>query len=78
MSAALSAASARIRHIRLKNLHVEGTFNGASLWGFDEEHRIEDVSVDGIYVHNGGKIEKIIGEIPYRDLKFADPIRMEK
>ena len=45
-----------------KNLHVEGTFNGALLFGFDEEHRIEDVSVNGIYVHNGNKVEKFTGE----------------
>ena len=57
---------------------MEGTFNGASLWGFDEDHRIEDVSVDGIYVHNGGKIEKFTGEIQYRKREFADPIRMEE
>ena len=69
---------ARIHHVRLKNLHVEGAFNGALLWGFDEEHRIEDVSVDGIYVHNCGKIEKFTGEIPYRKREFADSIRMEE
>lgn len=69
---------ARIHHVSLKNLHVEETFNGASLLGFDEEHRIEDVSVYGIYVHHDGKIEKYTGEIPYRELKFAEPIKMEE
>ena len=69
---------AHIRHIRLKNLHVEGTFNGASLWGFDEEHRIEDVTIDGIYVHDGDQVVQFTRAIPYKKLEFADPIKIEK
>ena len=68
---------AHIRHIRLKNLHVERRFHGATLCGFDEEHRIEDVSVDGIYVHGADGVEKFTGEIPCRERKFADPIETE-
>ena len=68
---------ARIRRIRLKNLHVENVFQGAALAGYDEEHRIEDVSIDGIYVHKEDQIETFTGEIPYRRLEFADKIKME-
>ncbi len=67
-----------IRHIRLKNLHIEECFHGALLQGFDEDHRIEDVSIDGIYVYTGNGVKKYTGEIPYRVLKFADKIKMEK
>ncbi|MBO4304116.1 MAG: hypothetical protein J6A21_05980 [Lentisphaeria bacterium] len=65
-----------IRHILLKNLHVEGDFHGAALQGFDEEHRIEDVSVEGICVHNGDKVEKFSDRIPYKKREFADEIRL--
>ncbi|MBP5181810.1 MAG: hypothetical protein J6331_02155, partial [Lentisphaeria bacterium] len=64
-----------IRHILLKNLHVEGNFHGAMLQGFDEGHRIEDVSLEGVYVHNGDEVEKFTDAIPYRKREFADEIR---
>lgn len=67
---------ARIRHIQLKNIHVEDSFHGAALCGFDAEHRIEDVSIDGIYVHKGRTIEKFTGNIQYHVLKFADAIKI--
>ncbi|MBP5638975.1 MAG: hypothetical protein J6X55_05835, partial [Victivallales bacterium] len=69
---------ARIRHVKVKNLHVENAFQGASLCGFDEEHRIEDITVDGIYLHCGTQVVKFHGEIPYGKLEFADRIKMEE
>ena len=69
---------ARIHHVKVKNLHVENAFQGASLCGFDEEHRIEDITVEAIYVHHGAQIEKLQGEIPYGKLEFADKIKMEE
>ena len=65
---------ARIHDVRLKNIHVDGRFCGASLKGFDEDHRIEGVSIDGIFVHNGTLVERYCGPIPYRALEFADEI----
>ncbi len=67
---------AHIRHVRLKNLHVEESFHGAALRGFDADHRIEDVSIDGIYIHKGAAVEKFIGEIQYQALEFADAIKL--
>ena len=67
---------ARIHHVTLKNLHVEETFNGASLQGYDEDHRIENVVIRGIHVHRGGGTEEFTGEIPYRKREFADEIEM--
>ena len=69
---------ARIHHVKVKNLHVENAFQGAFLCGFDEEHRIEDITVEGIYVHQGAQVEKFQGEIPYGKLEFADKIKMEE
>ena len=63
----------KIRHVSLKNLHVENQFCGIALSGFDENHRIEDISIEGIFVHCGGEINEISGEIPYKKLEFADP-----
>ena len=62
----------------MKNLHVENAFQGASLCGFDEGHRIENITVDGIYVHHGDQVEKLQSEIPYGKLEFADKIKMEE
>jgi len=67
---------ARIRHIQLKNIHVEGCFHGAALCGFDAEHRIEDVLIEGIYVHKGNAVERFTGDIPYWKLEFADAIKL--
>jgi hypothetical protein len=69
---------ARIHDVKVKNLHVENAFQGASLCGFDGEHRIENITVDGIYVHRGAQVEKFQGEIPYGKREFADKIKMEK
>lgn len=69
---------AKIHHVLLKNLHVENAFHGADLCGFDEEHRIEDITVDGIYVHCGTQAVKFQGEIPYGKLEFADKIKVGK
>ena len=69
---------ARIHHVKVKNLHVENAFQGASLCGFDAEHRIEDITAEGIYVHHGAEVEKFQGEIPYGKLEFADKIKKEE
>ena len=66
---------ATIRHIHVKNLHVEGAFSGVQLSGYDDEHRIEDVTIENIYIHDGDNITKFSGEIPYRKLSFADPVK---
>ena len=68
---------ARIHHVTLKDLHVEETFNGASLQGYDEDHRIENVVIRGIHVHRGGETVKFTGDIPYRKREFADEIELE-
>ena len=67
---------ARIRQVHLKNLHVEKQFNGIVLSGYDEDHRIEDVSVEGIFIHNGDDVTEYTGELPYKTLEFSDPVRM--
>lgn len=69
---------ARIHHIHLKNLHVENAFRGASLKGFDEEHRIENITLENIYVHCDTGIERYPGEIPYIKCEFADKIKTEQ
>ena len=66
---------AMIRHIHIKNLHVEGAFSGVQLSGYDDEHRIEDVTIENIYIHDGDNVTKFSGEIPYRKLSFADPVK---
>ncbi|MBO4345903.1 MAG: hypothetical protein J5833_09100 [Victivallales bacterium] len=67
---------ARIRHVCIKDIHVEDCFHGAALRGFDADHRIEDVSIDGIYVHKGNFVERFTGDIPYHALEFADAIKL--
>lgn len=66
----------QIRRISVKNLNVAGVFHGVSLKGFDEEHRIEDVSVEGIYIHSGDQVKRYENEIPYVALEFADKIKL--
>lgn len=68
----------RIRQVSLKNLHVDGVFHGASLKGFDAEHRIENVTLENVYVHVGDKVYRYEDEIPYHALEFADKIRFVK
>ena len=67
---------ARIHHVTLAELHVEERFNGVSLQGFDEEHRIENIVIRGIHLHRNGCTEKFTGPLPYRKREFADEIEM--
>ncbi|MBE6404642.1 MAG: hypothetical protein E7040_01310 [Lentisphaerae bacterium] len=67
---------ASIKHVSLKNLHVEEEFCGISLSGFDDEHRIEEVALDGLYIHCGESVKAFTGELPYRKLSFADPVKI--
>ena len=67
---------ASIKHVSLKNLHVEEEFCGISLSGFDDEHRIGDITLDGLYIHRGESVKAFTGELPYRKLSFADPVKI--
>ena len=65
---------AKIRNIRLKNLHVEDSFHGVRLKGFDADHRIENVILEDLYIHHGKEVRKFEGKIHYFDQEFADDI----
>ena len=66
---------AKIRHVMLKNLHVENQFCGIALSGYDDEHRIDDVSIDGIFIHSGENVAEFKGDLPYKKLNFSEPVK---
>lgn len=68
------ASRGKICGVQLKNLHVENEFCGIALSGYDETHRIEDVSLEGVFLHCGGMVKEFSGEIPYRKLEFSEPV----
>ena len=68
---------ATIRHVYLKNLHVEDEFCGIALRGYDEGHRIENVTLEGLYIHRGDEVRRFSGELPCKALTFADPIQFK-
>lgn len=66
----------KICGVLLKNLHVEKEFSGIVLCGFDESHRVEDISLEGLFIHRDGTVKKFSGDVPYKKLEFADPVRI--
>ena len=64
-----------IQDVTLENIHVENEFCGVSLRGYDDSHRIANVSVNGIYIHGqGGTVQKLEMPRPYVRREFADEI----
>lgn len=74
------AGRGRIQDVLVRNLRVMKEFRGISLNGFDEEHRIENVVIDGIFVHDGDSVKKIENESEIRYFKqmFADKIQFKR
>ncbi len=70
----------RIQDVLVRNLHVMKEFRGIQLQGFDEEHRVENVVVEGLFVHEGGSVQKIENEAELGKVKrvFADEIQFKR
>ncbi|MBO5724714.1 MAG: hypothetical protein J6S58_07800, partial [Lentisphaeria bacterium] len=65
---------AHIRNVVLTNIHVEDAFRGVKLQGYDGDHRIENVTLEGIHIHRNGEVEKFEGDLHYFLCEFADRI----
>jgi hypothetical protein len=65
----------QVRDVVIRNLHLCQQFCGVVLQGFDEQHRIENVSLQNVYIHDGQTVTEFRGGIPYFRCEFADQIK---